>query len=707
MSGLSGLRGTGRTTSRRRRGDGAAREARHFFGNLPLMVGLIGIALIVAAALFGPQLAPYDPNAWQLVEFGADGKIAVPPIPPGEAHPLGTDTMGRDLLSRLLWGARLTLAATLLTVVARTLLGVAIGLMAGWRGGIADAVATQATNTLAGFPQLMLALLLVILLKDQGFLGFVVALAVVGWGDLAQFIRAEVIRLRGSAYIEAAQALGATTAQILRRHILRNLAPQLAGLVALEAGAVLLLLAELGFIGFFIAGGTFFVDDAGRPVLPVRDRAPEWGQMLAGARYYAFAHQWIAIVPALIVGAAILAFNLCGEGVRAALDPFGPRRLAPRTLDIFGRAALAAILVGVTGFGVLTLRSSQLSFEEGLTRAQQAATRVEPGAELVAAVVRFNANAYGLGRPEKLNYYFRAPGTRAILYVGFPGADANAQDVQRFRDDDGLATDTLQPLGDWQIGWEAALESAERRGGTNFRNSSQTYTVQLILEQPEGWERPIWRAAYRNLPTNDPSLILPLDAVTGENEVAASFYTQDATTRARQVLGTTPDLLGTSATWWGPGVAATQTGGGHPLGPDVPAHRTYAFAGEDGRGRAYTLVTYDARRGLALAQSPSRLTAPQQRNRFGMTSPLPETLPQPFQPLIDTWEPSAIYQLVDDSGGRAIREGWQRNKMDFWTITVNQYMLDGRLVADASYTGGPQVIRYRADLATRQVVLLP
>ncbi len=276
------LRPTGRT--------GWAREARQFFGNLPLVAGLAGIGLIIVIALFGPQLAPYDPHAWQTIEFRPGNVMVVPPTPPDRYHWLGTDPMGRDILSRLLWGARLTLAATLLVVVARAALGLLVGLASGWRGGVLDALALHATNALTGFPQLMLALLLVVVLKDWGFLGFVLALTVVGWGELAQFVRREGIRLRARPYVEAAHALGARSDQVIRNHILRNLAPQLAGLVALEAGAVLLLLAGLGFIGFFISGGTFFIDDAGRPVLPVRDRAPEWGQMLAGARYHAFAH---------------------------------------------------------------------------------------------------------------------------------------------------------------------------------------------------------------------------------------------------------------------------------------------------------------------------------------------------------------------------------------------------------------------------------
>ena len=688
---------------------GWTREARQFFGNLPLVAGLAGIGLIIAIALFGPQLAPYDPHAWQTIEFRPGNVMVVPPIPPNRYHWLGTDPMGRDILSRLLWGARLTLTATLLVVVARAALGLLVGLASGWRGGVLDALALHATNALTGFPQLMLALLLVVVLKDWGFLGFVLALTVVGWGELAQFVRREVIRLRTSPYVEAAHALGARSDQVIRNHILRNLAPQLAGLVALEAGAVLLLLAELGFIGFFISGGTFFIDDAGQPVLPIRDRAPEWGQMLAGARYYAYTKQWIAFVPAAVVGAAVLACNLFGEGVRAAIDPFGARRLSPRTLGALGRGLAALTLVGVTGLGVVSVRSGEISFDEGVRRAREAAVRVEPRAELVAAVVRFSSTAHGLGRPQRLNYYFKAPGERAILYVGFPDADGNAADVKRFFDDDGLPTDALQPLGEWRATWQDALASAERRGGTSFRNGSQSYTVQVILEQREGWPAPLWHVAYRKLPTDNPTLDLPVDALSGAAEVSFPLYRLDAEARARQALGSPPTLLGKSATWFSPGYGAVQQAGGPPANPAAAASRTFAFTGEDSRGRGYALVGYNTAAGYVPQGSPRWLPSLRQRPRTVPASPLPDTLPEPAEPLVGEWELDDVYRLVEESGGRAIREGWEREGGRQWNVFVRQYMQDGRPVAEASYflRDRNQEVRFHVNLANAQVTRLP
>ena len=321
-----------------------------------------------------------------------------------------------------MWGARLTLGATLLGLAGRALLGLLVGVLAGWRRGPVDTALTWFSGAVAGFPQLMLALLIAVALREHGLIGFVVALAAVGWADLAQFVRGEVIRIRASAYVEAARALGSSGVAVLRAHVLRGLAPQLAGVLALEAGSVLLLLAELGFIGLFISGGAFYVDDSNRPILPIRDRAPEWGQMLAGVRQYAFSQQYVAFIPGVVVVAAVFAFNLFGEGLRAASDPFGEKRLSPRALGGLARGLGALALVGIVGYGVITLRSGEIAFTDAMRQAREAAARLQPSAELVAGVVRFTAGAHALAKPEKINFYFREPGSPTILRVGFVGA---------------------------------------------------------------------------------------------------------------------------------------------------------------------------------------------------------------------------------------------------------------------------------------------
>ncbi|MDP9371035.1 MAG: hypothetical protein M3Q65_00960, partial [Chloroflexota bacterium] len=366
-------------------------------------------------------------------------------------------------------------------------------------------------------------------------------------------------------------------------------------------------------------------------------------------------------------------------------------------LGVLGRLSLAALLLGATGFGVMTLRSTEISFEEGLTRARAAAARVEPGAELTAAVVKFHSDAHGMGQPAKLNYYFQVPGERTALYVGFPNADANALDVRHFYDDDGLATETLQPLGDWRTGWGEALASAERRGGTSFRNDAQRYTVQVILERRVGWPAPAWHVAYRKLPTDRPALDLPVDATTGAAEVAFPIYRLDATARARQELGPTAALVSAGATWWSPAFAADQPGSGHPAGPEAPIARTFFFTTGAGQGHRATAVTYDMRKGLVAAGRGAPLAA------------LPDRPPQSAEALEDMWDVDAIRELVEAAGGRALREGWEGEGAHHWAVAVSQYRQGGRPVVTATYVlrERNEVVRFRVDLASRRIERAP
>ena len=518
--------------------------------NLPLVVGSLGIAAIVALVLFGPELAPSDPQAQRVIIFYPDGSFAAPPTPPDRFYVLGTDPLGRDQLARLMWGARLTVTALLLGLAGRALLGVGLGLVAGWRrGGWLDRAIGHVTNAVAGVPQLMLALLVVIALRDEGVTGFIVALAAVGWAELAQFVRSGTARAVATPHVEAARALGGTVPHVARVHVLRDLLPQVTGLLALEAGSVLLLMAELGFIGFFISGGTFYTDDAGRPVLPIRDRAPEWGQMLAGARHYAFKDQYVAFVPGVVVVSAVLAFNLFAEGLRAATDPFGMRRLSPRTLGRIARVAFAGLLVGVVGLGYASATSTQLSFDDGARTAREAAARVLPGAPLVAGVLRFTSEAHAMSRPEKLNYYFRsADGT--LLRVGFVDADANAMEVKLHSHEDNVVFEVLQPLDQWGVPWESALGDAEKARGITFRNANPRYLVRVVLAQDRD-AAPVYRVQYTTPAAR--GSVLELRSLARAHPTRADLRPEelpaDAASRARQLLGGSVRLESMSATW--------------------------------------------------------------------------------------------------------------------------------------------------------------
>lgn len=491
------------------------RDAWRLLTNIPLVLGTLGIVLIALIALFGPQAAPSDPHAQRSVLFYPDSSFAVPPTPPDQYNLLGTDPIGRDQLSRLLWGARLTLTIVLFGLVGRAALALAFGLAAGWwRGTWVDHAVSYMTNAVAGLPQLMLALLLAIAFQGQGVLGFVLALGLVGWADLAQFVRAEVVRVAATPHLEVARSLGATGMHLVRVHVLRDLAPQFIGLLALEAGSVLLLLAELGFIGFFIAGGIADTSISGAVILPVRDRAPEWGQMLAGARNYAFRDQYVAFVPGVVVVGAVLAFNLFAEGLRTATDPHSSRRLSPRTLGWIARIMVAGALISASFFGYIAANSRTISYGSGLQSAREIAERVLPGSELLAGVVRLSSSAYGMSRPEKLTYYFRG-GDARILRVSFVGADENAADVKLHANEDGLLVETLQPIADGSfVDWETALRAAERSFGLGYRNESAAFFVRVVLAQHELADTPVYRVQYGRI-VGGTQFEVRVDAKTG------------------------------------------------------------------------------------------------------------------------------------------------------------------------------------------------
>lgn len=655
--------------------------------NVPLVLGLAGLIAIAAAALFGPQLAPSDPQAQRVIIFYPDHSFAAPPTPPDQYYPLGTDPLGRDQLSRLLWGARLTLTVVVLGLAGRALLGVGIGVASamlakgGRVGRWTDRLIEYGTNAASGLPQLMLALLLVIALQGQGLVGFVLALALVGWAELAQFVRAEVLRALATAHVEAARALGAKAARIARTHVLRDLAPQLSGVLALEAGSVLLLLAELGFIGFFVSGGTFYVDDSGRPILPVRDRAPEWGQMLAGARQYAFDHQYVAFVPGVVVVGAVLAFNLFAEGLRSASDPFSRFRLSPRALGGIGRALAAGALVSLTVFGYLTLRSTTISFEDGLVQARAAAERLQPGSELIAGVVRFRSSEHALARPEKINYYFRRPSESAILRVGFVDADPNAMEVKRFDHEDDLFFDALRPLGEWKAGWEKALGAAEELDGRNFRNRNPEYVVHVILRQEHGAPAPEYRVRYGSR-IGPPLLDIRVSALSGAIEITRETRFADAFGRAREALRGDVVLVAVFGRWQ---AAAPGRPDAHGVGR--PGMLTYSFARAD--------LPADTRTARVTYAGPS--TLPQVLVGSGSGRP----------PTISFVDLEAVFARVEDSGGRALRDRWSSEGARDWTVSAFTLWEPAPVVNfNYSATAAGQVT-FSYDIRTGRIELIP
>jgi peptide/nickel transport system permease protein len=314
-------------------------------GNLSLMAGSLLLALLLVVVLFGPDLAPHSPYTTRGLEYKG-GQFLVPPFPPGELYPWGTDVLGRDLMSLILAGAQQTLLLASLVMAARMVVGFILGAAAGWfQDSKLDRFVLSLAEIIASFPTLLLAMILILAFNIRlGMLPFILALCLVGWGEIMQYIRVEVINIRPRLFIESAYALGARPARIVQKHVLPNLVPALVALAALEMGSVLMLLGELGFISIFIGGGAFAQLDVAAPFYHYSD-TPEWGAMLANIRTYARAYPWMALYPGLAFFTAILGFNMFGEGLRRFLDIVGVR-----VAKVANRYTFAAALVVLAGF---------------------------------------------------------------------------------------------------------------------------------------------------------------------------------------------------------------------------------------------------------------------------------------------------------------------------------------------------------------------
>ncbi|MBU0511903.1 MAG: ABC transporter permease subunit, partial [Chloroflexi bacterium] len=315
-------------------------------GNFPFMVGGILIAGLLVIIVFSNRLAPHSPYTTHGLTI-VNGEFSVPPFKPGEIYPWGTDVIGRDIMSLIIAGAQQTLFLTGLVVLARMVVGFSLGAVAGWlNGSWIDRLLLRMSEIIAAFPTLLLAMILILALGiRQGMRPFIIALCFVGWGDIMQFIRGEVMSIRPQLFIESAVALGARTPRIILKHVLPNLIPTLISLVALEMGAVLMLLGELGFIGIFIGGGAFAELAMYVPPYHYSD-VPEWSALLSSIRPYARSYPWTATYPALAFFVAILGFNLFGEGIRRMVERIG----VEVTRLITNRYTVAVAAIAIVGF---------------------------------------------------------------------------------------------------------------------------------------------------------------------------------------------------------------------------------------------------------------------------------------------------------------------------------------------------------------------
>jgi peptide/nickel transport system permease protein len=259
------------------------------------MAGLLITVILLLVALFAPWLAPYDPIAQDL------SQRLLPPLTAG--HPMGTDEFGRDILSRIIYGSRITLYIVLLVVLTAPVAGLFIGTVAGYFGGWVDAVLMRITDIFLAFPKLILALALVAVL-GPGMVNAVLAIALTSWPPYARVARAETLTVRNSDYIAAVKLQGAGGGRVIWGHIMPMCLPSVIIRVTLDMAGVILTAAGLGFLG-----------------LGVQPPLPEWGAMISSGRKYLFEQWWVATMPGLAIFIVSLGFNLLGDGLRDVLDP--------------------------------------------------------------------------------------------------------------------------------------------------------------------------------------------------------------------------------------------------------------------------------------------------------------------------------------------------------------------------------------------------
>ncbi|WP_310214786.1 ABC transporter permease [Neorhizobium sp. 2083] len=268
----------------------------NFKGNPLGMIGLTIITIFVLMAILAPLLATHNPATQEL-----GNRLAAP----SAAHWLGTDELGRDVYTRILYGARVTLGMVIAVVVLVAPLGLAIGCIAGYFGGIVDTILMRITDIFLAFPRLVLALAFVAALKP-GVESAVLAIALTAWPPYARMARAETLTVRGSDFIAAYRLTGASPWRIIFRHIAPLCTPSLIVRVTLDMSSIIITAASLGFLG-----------------MGAQPPSPEWGAMIATAKRFIFEQWWVPMIPAVAILLVSLAFNFLGDALRDVLDPKG------------------------------------------------------------------------------------------------------------------------------------------------------------------------------------------------------------------------------------------------------------------------------------------------------------------------------------------------------------------------------------------------
>ncbi len=281
--------------SRRQAAWGRRYQAWQVFKSNPLaMAGLIVIILAMLMSLAAPVIATHDPNVQSLGERLRS---------PSAAHWLGTDELGRDVWSRIVYGGRITLGMVFAVVIIVAPFGLLVGCIAGYAGGWFDRILMRITDIFLAFPRLILALAFVAALKP-GVESAVIAIALTAWPPYARLARAETLTVRNADYITAVRMTGASPWRIVLRHVTPMCLPSLIVRVTLDMSSIILTAAGLGFLG-----------------LGAQPPLPEWGTMISTGRRFILEQWWVPAIPGLAIFTVSLAFNLLGDGLRDVLDP--------------------------------------------------------------------------------------------------------------------------------------------------------------------------------------------------------------------------------------------------------------------------------------------------------------------------------------------------------------------------------------------------
>ena len=267
---------------------------RDLTSNAPALIAVILLIMLGLTAVVGPFLVTYKPDVIDLENLKQ---------PPGKAHLFGTDSKGRDILSRVVYGSRISLSVGIIAAALSLCIGIFFGLIAGYFGRTVDAFFSQVFDIFLAFPSLLLAIGISAVMPP-GLTSVMLAITLVGWAGFARLVRGITLSLKEQTYVEASRALGASPARILYRHILPNALPLILVAGSLRVGGFILLEAALSFLG-----------------LGVQPPTPTWGSMISLNRAYINSAPWMVIFPGIAISITVISFNILGDFLRDKLDP--------------------------------------------------------------------------------------------------------------------------------------------------------------------------------------------------------------------------------------------------------------------------------------------------------------------------------------------------------------------------------------------------